>query len=518
MELSLMVFHVKNAYMHKRIVPKMVISLLLILTLMLLLVQLSPVYAQDATASLTGIIYDEGVDTDGDGYFDYLQLGVEVNVTTAGTYTVDAGGLYDSSYNSVSVLTDNSTYIDTGIHVVYLNLNGTSIYASGVNPTYIARITLNQSDTMLDVKYDLTLPQPYSYSDFQRPIISIEFNSVERTIMLDQAGSIYVTNAYRITNIGFQASTVDLGFPEGAYDFEVRDEMGTLEMTTENNVMAVTLRAAIDTNETETLYVNYHIPWHSHVSQQNGVDYSLHSTFYEQFNSTIGKLSVSITLPKGAQFQSCNPQANSIQKSDLKDSLSFTFSDVTPSQNLDFTVNYTYLVFWGSFYPTIWVGVLAIAAAAIFFVWGTPKTISAPTIAVPPKDLKSFVDAYEEKTRIGADLESLEERMHKGKIPRRRYKVRKKMLDGRLSTVSRNIVSLRETIRTAGSKYATMMRQIEVAEAKLEGAERDLKRLESRYRRGEVSKGAYRKLLEEYQSRIEEAEATIDGVLLRLRE
>jgi hypothetical protein len=484
---------------------------------MLFLVQLSPVSAQDETASLTGIIYDEGVDTDSNGYYDYLQLGVEVNVTTAGTYTVDAGGLYDSSYNSVSVLTDNSTYLDAGIHVVYLDLNGSSIYASGVNPTYIARVTLNQSDTMIDVLYDLSLPQQYSYSDFQRPIINIEFNEVERKIMLDQAGSIYVTNSYLITNLGFEASTVDLGFPEGAYDFEVRDEMGTLETTTENNIMTVTLRAAINTNETETVYMNYHIPWGSHVSQQNGVDYSLHSTFYEQFNSTIGKLSVSITLPKGAQFQSCDPQADSIQKSE-QDTLSFVFSDVTPSQNLDFSVNYKYLVVWGSFYPTIWVGILAIAAAAIIFFWGTPKSISAPTIVVPSKDIKSFVDAYEEKTRIESELESLEERLHKGKIPRRRYKVRKKMLDGRLSTVSRSLVSLRDAIRAAGSKYANMMRQIEVAEAKLEGAERDLKRLESRYRRSEVSKGAYTKLLEEYQSRIEEAEATIDGVLLRLRE
>ena len=60
--------------------------------------------------------------------------------------------------------------------------------------------------------------------------------------------------------------------------------------------------------------------------------------------------------------------------------------------------------------------------------------------------------------------------------------------------------------------------QIEVAETKLEGAERDKQRIKTRYRRGEVSKGAYGKLLEEYQNRIEDAESTIDGVLLRLRD
>ena len=509
-----MVFHVKNVHTRKKKLPMMVFSILTILTLSLFLVQLSPVSAQDQTASLTGIIYDEGVDTDGDGAFDYLNLGVEVNVTTAATYIVDAGGVYDPSYNFVTVLTKNSTYLDVGIHVVYLALNGTEIYASTVNPATIAGIYLyDESNNTLSELYDLSLPTTYSYDEFQHPIIDIEFNEIEREIILDQAGSIYVTNAYRITNIGFWISTVEIGFPEDAYDFEVRDEMGKLEVSTENEIMTVNLRSIIDTNETETLYLNYHIPWENYVSQQNGVDYSLQFTFYEQFNSMIGKLSVSITLPKGAEFQSSTPQTSSIQET-----VTFAFSDVTPSQDLDFNINYKYIVFWGSFYPTMWVGILAIAASAIFLFLGTPKTIAASTIQVPSKDLKSFIDAYEEKTRIRSELESLEERLQKGKIPRRRYKVRKKMLDGRLSTVSRNLSSLREKIRAAGSKYANMMRQIEVTEANLEGAERDLQRVESRYRRGEVSKGAYRKLLEGYNRRIEEAEATIDGVLLRLRE
>ena len=376
----------------------------------------------------------------------------------------------------------------------------------------------DSSGNLLDTVYDLPLSKQYSYSEFQRPIIIIEFDEVEREIILGQEGSIYVTNAYRITNIGFWTDAIEFGFPEGAYDFEVRDEMGTLETSTGTNVMTVTLRNIVDTNETETLYVNYHLPWNDHVSQQNGVDYSLQFTFYEQFDSTIGKLTVSIVLPKGAELKSSTPQANSIKKSDLQETLSFAFSDVAPAQDLAFEVNYKYLVFWGSFYPTIWVGILAVAAAVIFFFFGTPKTIAATTISVPPKDLKSFVDTYEEKATIQSELEALEERLQKGKIPRRRYKVRKKMLDGRLATVCRTLGSLRDTIRTAGSKYAKMMREIEVAEAKLEGAERDLQRVEARYKRGEVSKGAYGKLLEEYTHRIEDAEATIDGVLLRLRE
>jgi hypothetical protein len=471
-------------------------------------------------ARLTETIYDEGVDTDGDGYYNYLNLGVEVNVTAAGTYTVDAGGVYDVTSNYVSVQTKNTTYLGVGIHVVYLALDGTEIYAASVNPTKIASILLyDETNTQLSDVHDLSLSTTYTYDQFQRPVTEIEFSEVEREIILGQDGSIRVVNAYRITNLGFRSETVTLSFPEGAYGLEVRDEMGTLTKSTENNTLTVTLRSILETNKTETLYLIYNIPWSSHISQKDGNDYSLDFTFYEQLNSTIGKLTVSVTLPKGAEFQSSTPlDPVTIKKSSLQETISFTFSDVTPSDNLNFEINYKYNVFWGSFYPTIWVGILAIAASAVFLFWGTPKTVSTPTIQVPPKDTRSFVDAYEEKMRIRSELESLEERLRKGKIPRRRFKVRKKMLDARLSTVSRTLSSLRETIRTAGSQYANMMKQIEVAETNLEGAEKDVQRVKKRYRRGEISKGAYRKLMEEYNGRIEEAEATIDGVLLRLRE
>jgi hypothetical protein len=508
----------KNSHMHKKTAFKMVVFLMIILTLSLLLAQMSPVSAQNEPASLTGIIYDEGVDTDGDGAFDFLNLGVEINVTTAATYRVEAGGLYDSTYNSVSVLTNSSAYLNAGIQIIDVHLNGSSVYAAGVNPTYIAYIDLyDGSDNLLDQVYDLPLSKQYSYSEFQLPIIIVEFDEVEREIILGQEGSIFVTNAYQIKNVGFWTSTIELGFPEGAYDFEVRDEMGTLETSTGTNVITVNLRNIINTNEVETLYVNYHLPWETYVSEQNGVDYNLKFTFYEQFDSTIGKLTVSITLPRGAELKSSTPQADNIEKSDLQ-KMTFAFSDVTPSQNLDVEVNYKYLVVWGSFYPTIWVGLLAVAAGVVVLFFGAPKTVVAPTISIPTKDLKSFVDTYEEKVTIQTELEALEDRLQKGKIPRRRYKVRKKMLDGRFSTICRNLASHRDTIRAAGSKYAKMMREIEVAEANLEGAERDLQRVEARYKRGEVSKGAYGKLLEEYTRRIEEAEATIDGVLLRLRE
>jgi hypothetical protein len=399
-------------------------------------------------------------------------------------------------------------------------LDGTEIYVEGINPTTIASIYLyNSTEAAIDQIYDQELSDVYTFNEFERPIVQLEFTEIQRKIMLDQTGNLFVTNSYLITNTGFRTSEVLFGVPENAHSFMVRDEMGTIGSSVENGIMNVTFRSELSSGEFETIYVDYYLPWNQVVSQQNGVDYTLQFSFYDNFDFTIGKLAASVTLPKGSALQSSNPQSGSVTESDMQQILNFEFTNVTPEQNLSFTVNYKYLVFWGSFYPTIWVGLLAIVGTVMYCFWGGPKVASvSTTVQVPSKDLKTFVDTYEEKEKVRAEIEVLEERLQKGKVSRRRYKVRKRILDGRLSAISRNLSTLSESIRAGGSRYASLLREIEVAEAKFEDAQRDVKRAKSRYRRGEISKGAYGKLLDEYENRIHETEATIDGVLIRLRD
>jgi len=165
------------------------------------------------------------------------------------------------------------------------------------------------------------------------------------------------------------------------------------------------------------------------------------------------------------------------------------------------------------------VGTAVAVLSVLALLWRAPRPAAPiPTIPVRPEELKSYVDAYEKKRRSLSELETVEARASKGKIPRRRYKVRKRALESRLSVLSKDLARLREKLRTASPKYADMMRQIEIAEAELEGIEAGIRRTETRYRRGEISTAAYHKLLEDYYRRRERARTTIDGVLIRLRE
>ncbi|MEM1537026.1 MAG: hypothetical protein QW577_04420, partial [Candidatus Bathyarchaeia archaeon] len=120
--------------------------------------------------------------------------------------------------------------------------------------------------------------------------------------------------------------------------------------------------------------------------------------------------------------------------------------------------------------------------------------------------------------KILAEMKSIEVAVSRGRIPRRRYKVQKKTLETRLATLERNLSELKLKIRSAGGRYADLMHQLEVAETEVNEVEEDIRSIENRHKRGELTLEAYRRLLADYQRRREKAEATINGILLRLRE
>ena len=108
---------------------------------------------------------DSGLDTDGDGLYDYLVVEVPVEVTEAGQFLVLVAVYWDAQGS-------NTTYLGAGLHVVPVWLPGWRIYNHGLNGPYNAEISLRDAET--DTELDSTTFQTtaYSYLDFERPPVS----------------------------------------------------------------------------------------------------------------------------------------------------------------------------------------------------------------------------------------------------------------------------------------------------------------------------------------------------------
>jgi len=366
----------------------------------------------------------------------------------------------------------------------------------------------------------------------------LEAIEMTRKITLDEWGRIFCSESYSLINRGAtDLTSLKIRVPEGTYDISAQDENGSsLTVSLQKGNATVPTSASISfptaaplrKDVESTFTVMYWLPWNNYVSQYGVRDYRLSLAFFERqdFEWVIRKLTTTIILPEGASFtQLPNLPENlrlsadsSLQKNTFQEILIMSFHNVTPFHSLDFNLSYGYLVFWASFRPTMWMGTIVIIVCAVALLWRLPKRPEVPITPVPSKDLRSFVEAYEKKTSILSELALMEEQLQKGKIPRRKYKVRRETLEGRLSMLSRELTELKDKLRRSGTRYASIIGQIEVNETELDGLETDIRRVEGRYRRGEISKEAYLRLLGEYYHRRDRARVTIDGVLLRLKE
>jgi hypothetical protein len=376
---------------------------------------------------------------------------------------------------------------------------------------------------------------PFSYKPFWvsfggtgEDLLVIETLEIRRDINIESPKRIVFSDSYEITTKAGSLTDFTLQLLPGAYDISAWDAYGfpfesenlKVEQGNATTPTYVTLTFALPLvqDESTKFQLNYQTPWENIIDQNDWQNYHVTLAPLDNFNWKIGKLVLTLTLPEGAELTQ-SPDSGLIQKSAFQETLTLTYFNVTAFQQISQEATYEYTIFWASFRPTLWVGTAVAILGVLALFWHAPRPAAPiPTILVKPEELKSYVDAYEQKRRNISELETLEERTRKRKIPRRRYKLRKKALESRLSVLSKDLTRLREKLQTATTKYADMMRQIEVAEAELEGIEAGIRRTETRYRRGEISIAAYHKLLEDYYRRRERAKTTIDGVLLRLRE
>jgi len=157
-------------------------------------------------ALLTGVVHDQGVDTDEDGAFNFLEIGVEVNLTEAGNYSVGIGGLRTSDYGYINCYASQLVSLDVGVQVVYLRLDGPTIYASGLNPMNVSYIGLYDEDgKILGELHDTSLSRIYLYTEFDAPGALLTGVIYDRGVDTDEDGT------FEYLEIGVEVNVTEAG-------------------------------------------------------------------------------------------------------------------------------------------------------------------------------------------------------------------------------------------------------------------------------------------------------------------
>jgi hypothetical protein len=353
----------------------------------------------------------------------------------------------------------------------------------------------------------------------------VTVDNLERHAEIDGQGNIFITDAYTVTN--YMSDVVPSIYPSlltGASDIAAYDSQGNSMATTLINKTTATyslsLEAPLESGNSTQFTLNYRL-LSSNYTDKTGSEFYLNLPVTEGLDSVIGKLTLRISLPEGASIKEYPSLNYDLQNYAFQQEITLTAYNVSSYGNINLHMSYVYSVFWASFRPTLWMTTIVAVGLAIALFWRAQKptaSISPSAVVAKPQSLKALVASYEERTKALLEKESLDRQVQKGRLPRRRYKVRKRMLESQISRLDRELVDLKQRAKSMGPRYSEILKDLEIAEAELEGIEAEEKRAMARYRTGAYSLDAYRRMQEQYSKRREKAKATIEGALLRLSE
>jgi hypothetical protein len=369
-----------------------------------------------------------------------------------------------------------------------------------------------------------------TFASAENTIQLFEIKQLERQMTVNEFGDIGISDSYYITNNAQSTMvSVDVLLPRNSTVPTAKNQLGlpTQILLIDSNPIKyrvdLTLRA--DQGKSSEFIVLYSLDKNAYSTPQNEAGKSAYKiTQFDDLAYYVDQVSVTLSLPEGAKLSS-RPVTGfyGVGKGPFADEATIQKQDFVWLDSFPVEIVYEYNPVWTAFRPTLWVWSIALVGCAIFAL--SRRLNASVTVIVPsrgarlrPENLKTFVDSCEEKMKTMAEIDALEARVQKGKVPRRRYKVQKKTLEMRVDTLSRNLGELKESMRSAGGHYADLMRQFDVAETEINDVEANIKNLEARQNRGEITLELYRNRIEEYRHRKEKAETMIDGILLRLRE
>lgn len=359
----------------------------------------------------------------------------------------------------------------------------------------------------------------------------IDVVKLDREIEIGGTGEIKGSDTYRITNKAAQEfSSVEIVLPLNVSNPTAYDELERILQvvpTEEASVYKVSFTSPLESEKSTGFTAKYSLLSDEYIEQEGPESFNIVVRLFQNLNYYINQSSITFVLPEGARMLSHENASivgfYSVGGDMFRETLTINKQGVFSLDSFGVGITYEYDLLWLSFRPTLWTWALATVGCAIAFVWKRPKapipvTVPRVTVRLRSEDIRSFIDTYEKKRKIISEIESLKTRARKGKIPRRRYRVRRKTSETRLNALSRNLSELKEKIGVAGGSYRDLMRRLEVAETEINEIKANIESIEARHRRGELSLGAYRKLLGDYERRKENAETTINGILIRLRE
>jgi hypothetical protein len=344
---------------------------------------------------------------------------------------------------------------------------------------------------------------------------------IEREIYFDPYGDVYVSDSYRIKNVGSTIRSITIQLPKGASEVSAYDSAGPirLERGAQESVSVSPRYGTFDEKLNFTFTLKYKLPSKNYVKQLEWwglYDSKLNLT--PNLNFIADRLNVVIIMQRGMTIEWISQTPNATFTSSwYEKALVYNFTNVTPLHDLQLEVKYRYPAFWAALRPLGWTAAIAAVACAILVVKRVRKPL-APAVAVPVEIIREFIELYDEKNTLRLELDKMREDLARGALTKHEFRRRRKLIELRVDELSRSLSTVKEKLRATHPRYDEMVRKIERAEAEIDAARASETQILTQYRAGKITKEVYSSLMTDLKKRLDKAKETIDSLIITLRE
>ncbi|MFX0115707.1 MAG: hypothetical protein ACFFB3_14250, partial [Candidatus Hodarchaeota archaeon] len=399
------------------------------------------------------------------------------------------------------------------------------------------------------IEENLTLFLSFNYTANFPPV---QYDSLHRTIRIDQWKRLTVTEEITIRNLASSGSEITIGgrigffvvpIPNDADYLSGHDNFGNLTANMLEPVyygedlvasdLQIAPRIGIQGNNTYQFVISYTQELEDHVDGDILGTQRLKIWSSSLLNWTVLEFSLKVEFPVGASFKRVSglsaarepySQNKGIERSGLFKLLQrpyreWRFTNGTYLGSLEIEISYDAGYLWIIIDPLIYsfgillIGLAYIGVRSIRF----GEDVITEIEEIPQEMIENFVKTYEEKTAIRERIQRLERQRRSGKATDREYQKARRILQNKLTTIERDLVDLTRSLAKKGRAYEGFTHSIEVAEAEREDVLTNLDRLEKRKTAGRIGKDSYQRLKRDYERRLKKANNSLDRVLIELR-
>jgi len=400
-----------------------------------------------------------------------------------------------TSWDAKFQLSYSSTFIAT-------NIDGKPVLASSKKPL----------EPLTDEKYSFNFSSPSQH------LVTCDW--ARRQISISPQGEVSVSDYYRLNNLGSSFSSIKLSLPKETVEVMAHDDIGPLWSAPKKtfDVSVEPRFRNVRQNESFAFRVEYKLSPGKNVKQLEwwGL-YDLAVRLLADSPWVAEREEIKIVLPKGAAVESNSVPNAGAESSLYQTVLAYSYQPATPLHDMTLNLKYRYLPFWSALVPLMWVLLVQVAIAAVFAVSKVKKP-AKPVPLAPVDRILQFVELYDEKTALRAELDKMEQDLTRGAVSRHEHRRRTREVEMRLDEIRKELQVVRTDLSAASPRYSEMIRRMERAEAEIDAAKSSAAQLRSQYRSGKMTRQIYESMVSDVRKRQDRARETIDSTIITLRE